>query len=128
MRKLNPGYTKLVIKAGSYPKQTADVPTIGYATHVIARCDLDESVVYKVLKGMVDNKADLAAIAKAMGDDDAEDDGRGHRRADAQGRAEVLQGSRRALIACERRGACPAAARRQPTVRSRGSSHAAPAS
>ncbi len=66
MRKLNPGYTKLVIPAGSYPKQTQDVPTIGYATHVIARCDLDEAVVYKVLKGMVDNKADLAAIAKAM--------------------------------------------------------------
>ncbi len=66
MRKLNPGYTKLVIPAGSYPKQTNDVQTIGYATHVIARCDLDETVVYKVLKGMVDNKADLAAIAKAM--------------------------------------------------------------
>ncbi len=67
MRKLNPGYTKLVIPAGSYPKQTADVQTIGYATHVIARCDLDENVVYKVLKGMVDNKADLAAITKDMG-------------------------------------------------------------
>jgi len=67
MRKLNPGYTKLVIPAGSYPKQTQDVETIGYATHVIARCDLDEAVVYKVLKGMVDNKADLVAIAKAMG-------------------------------------------------------------
>jgi len=68
MRKLNPGYTKLVIPAGSYPKQTADVQTIGYATHVIARCDLDADVVYKVLKGMVANKADLAAIAKAMAD------------------------------------------------------------
>jgi len=67
MRKLNPGYTKLVIPAGSYPKQTQDVQTIGYATHVIARCDLDEGVVYKILKGMVDNKADLVAIAKAMG-------------------------------------------------------------
>lgn len=67
MRKLNPGYTKLVIPAGSYPKQTADVQTIGYATHVIARCDLDGDVVYKLLKGMVENKADLAAIAKAMG-------------------------------------------------------------
>ena len=67
MRKLNPGYTKLVIPAGSYPKQTQDVQTIGYATHVIARCDLDEKVVYTVLKGMVDNKADLVAIAKAMG-------------------------------------------------------------
>jgi TRAP transporter TAXI family solute receptor len=66
MRKLNPGYTKLIIPAGSYPKQTADVQTIGYATHVLARCDLDEAVVYKVLKGMVDNKADLAVIAKDM--------------------------------------------------------------
>ena len=66
MRKLNPGYTKLVIPKGSYPKQTADVQTIGYATHVIARCDLDENVVYKVLKGMADNKADLTAVAQAM--------------------------------------------------------------
>jgi len=68
IRKLNPGYTKLVIPAGSYPKQTQDVQTIGYATHVIARCDLDENVVYQILKGMVANKADLAAIASAMKD------------------------------------------------------------
>jgi TRAP transporter TAXI family solute receptor len=66
MRQLNPGYTKLTIPAGSYPKQTTDVQTIGYATHIVARCDLAEDVVYKILKGMVDNKADLAAIAKAM--------------------------------------------------------------
>lgn len=66
MRKLNPGYTKLVIPAGSYPKQSKDVQTIGYATHVIARCDLDPDVVYKVLKGMVDHKKDLAAVANAM--------------------------------------------------------------
>jgi len=66
MRKLNPGYTKLVIPANSYPKQTTPVPTIGYATHLIARCDLDAEVVYKVLKGMVENKADLVAIANAM--------------------------------------------------------------
>jgi TRAP transporter TAXI family solute receptor len=66
MKELNPGYTKLVIPANSYPKQTKDVQTIGYATHIIARCDLDESVVYKILKGMIDNKADLAVIAKDM--------------------------------------------------------------
>ena len=66
MRKLNPGYTKLVIPANSYPKQTGDVATIGYATHIIARCDLDEATVYKMLKGIVDHKADLTAIASAM--------------------------------------------------------------
>jgi TRAP transporter TAXI family solute receptor len=68
IRKLNPGYTKLVIPAGSYPKQTQDVQTIGYATHIVARCDLDEKVVYDILKGMVANKADLVAIASAMKD------------------------------------------------------------
>jgi uncharacterized protein len=44
------------------------VQAVGYATHLVARCDLDEDVVYKVLKGMVDNKADLASIAKVMAD------------------------------------------------------------
>ncbi|MCM5570752.1 TAXI family TRAP transporter solute-binding subunit [Burkholderiaceae bacterium FT117] len=67
MRKLNPGYTKLTIPAGSYPKQDKDVQAVGYATHLIARCDLDENVVYNVLKGMVANNADLTAIAKVMG-------------------------------------------------------------
>lgn len=66
MRELNPGYAKLTIPAGSYPGQDADVDVIGYATHVIARCDLDPDVVYKVLSGMVNDKADLVAIAKAM--------------------------------------------------------------
>ena len=66
MRKLNPGYTKLTIPAGSYPKQAQDVQTVGYATHLIARCDLDEKVVYSVLKGIHEQKADLIAIAKAV--------------------------------------------------------------
>jgi TRAP transporter TAXI family solute receptor len=66
MRKLNPGYTKLVIPAGSYPKQAQDVQTVGYATHLIARCDLDENVVYTMLKGIHEQRADLIAITKAM--------------------------------------------------------------
>ncbi|HVL55719.1 MAG TPA: TAXI family TRAP transporter solute-binding subunit [Burkholderiaceae bacterium] len=68
MRKLNPGYTKLTIPANTYPKQTKEVQAIGYATHLIARCDLDENVVYQVVKGLVENKNDLASIAKVMGD------------------------------------------------------------
>lgn len=68
MRKLNPGYTKLTIPAGSYPKQTRDVQAVGYATHLVARCDLDENVVYQVVKGLMDNKSDLASIAKVMAD------------------------------------------------------------
>ncbi|PLC53353.1 C4-dicarboxylate ABC transporter substrate-binding protein [Pollutimonas nitritireducens] len=66
MRKLNPGYTKLVIPANSYPGQDKDVQAVGYATHVIARCDLEQDTVYKILQGIVADKADLEAIAKAM--------------------------------------------------------------
>ncbi|KAA0888656.1 TAXI family TRAP transporter solute-binding subunit [Pusillimonas sp. ANT_WB101] len=66
MHDLNPGYTKLIIPAGTYPKQDKDVQAVAYATHLIARCDLPEDTVYKVLKGMVDNQADLNAIAQVM--------------------------------------------------------------
>jgi uncharacterized protein len=68
LRKLNPGYTKLKIPANSYPKQAQDVQAVGYATHLVARCDLDDNVVYQIVKGLVDNKTDLASIAKVMAD------------------------------------------------------------
>ncbi len=71
MQKINPGYKRIVIKAGTYPKQTADVPTVGYATHVIARCDLDAKTVENVLVAMTGGVGDLAAIAKAMKGADA---------------------------------------------------------
>jgi len=71
MQMINPGYKRIVIKAGTYPKQTADVPTVGYATHVIARCDLDAKTVENVLVAMTGGVGDLAAIAKAMKGADA---------------------------------------------------------
>ncbi|MFA5522120.1 MAG: TAXI family TRAP transporter solute-binding subunit [Castellaniella sp.] len=66
IHELNPGYTKLDIPAGSYPGQDEAVQAIAYATHLIARCDLDENVVYSTVKGIAENKDDLVAIAKAM--------------------------------------------------------------
>ncbi|MGY6570433.1 MAG: TAXI family TRAP transporter solute-binding subunit [Salinarimonas sp.] len=68
MRELNPGYSALVIPAGTYPGQDEDVQTVGYATHIIARCDLDEDVVYNLLEGIVENIDDLAAIVRVMSD------------------------------------------------------------
>ena len=66
MQELNPGYQRIIVPAGSYPGQETDVPTIGYSTHVIARCDLDADIVYAVLEGMTQNVDQLAAIARAM--------------------------------------------------------------
>ncbi|MEX2631919.1 MAG: TAXI family TRAP transporter solute-binding subunit [Tistlia sp.] len=66
MRERNPGFGALTIPAGSYPGQDEDVQAVGYATHVIARCDLDEEVVYGILKAMWTNVGELQSIAGAM--------------------------------------------------------------
>lgn len=63
---INPGYTSNTIPAGTYPGQDQDVNAVGYATHVVARCDLDPEIVKGILTQMWENKEDLAAIASAM--------------------------------------------------------------
>lgn len=66
MREMNPGYASITIPAGSYPGQDEDVLAVGYATHVVARCDLDPDLVHGLLNEMWENREDLAAIAGAM--------------------------------------------------------------
>ena len=44
------------------------MPTIGYATHLIARCDLADETVAGILEPMVANQQDLASGAQAIGD------------------------------------------------------------
>ena len=67
MKELNPGYQRIMIPAGSYPGQDAEVATIGYSTHIIARCDLDADFVYNALATLADSVPELGAIAKAAG-------------------------------------------------------------
>jgi hypothetical protein len=67
MRKINPGYTLVTVKSGTYPKQDKDVKVIGYATHVVASCKLAPDSVYAMAKAMAANVKDMAAINKAMG-------------------------------------------------------------
>ncbi|MGH8799945.1 MAG: TAXI family TRAP transporter solute-binding subunit [Casimicrobiaceae bacterium] len=66
LKKENPGYNRLTIKAGTYPKQDKDVPAIGYTTHVVAACDLPEDVVYKMTKAMATHVDDMAAVVKPI--------------------------------------------------------------
>ena len=63
---INPGYAGVTIPAGTYPGQDEDVTAVGYATHVVARCDLDPEVVEGLLGQMWENRQDMAAIAAAM--------------------------------------------------------------
>ena len=66
LKKMNPGYNKLIIKAGTYPKQDTDVPVIGYSTHIVAACDLPEQTVYQMTKTMAANVDSMAAVVKAI--------------------------------------------------------------
>jgi TRAP transporter TAXI family solute receptor len=66
LQKENPGYQKLTIKAGTYPKQDKDVPVIGYSTHIVASCDLPEDTVYKMTKAMAQNVDAMAAVVKPI--------------------------------------------------------------
>ncbi|MGH8690916.1 MAG: TAXI family TRAP transporter solute-binding subunit [Burkholderiales bacterium] len=66
MKKMNPGYNKLIIKAGTYPKQDRDVPVIGYSTHLVVACDLPENTVYQMAKTMAANVDSMAAVVKSI--------------------------------------------------------------
>jgi TRAP transporter TAXI family solute receptor len=66
LKGMNPGYNKLVIKAGTYPKQDKDVPVIGYSTHLVVACDLPENTVYQMVKTMAGNVDGMAAVVKSI--------------------------------------------------------------
>jgi hypothetical protein len=65
-KKMNPGYNKLMVKAGTYPKQDKDVPVIGYSTHVVVACDLPENTVYQMTKTMAANVDSMSAVVKSI--------------------------------------------------------------
>ena len=65
-KKMNPGYNKLLVKAGTYPKQDKDVPVIGYSTHVVVACDLPENTVYQMAKTMAANVDSMSAVVKSI--------------------------------------------------------------
>jgi uncharacterized protein len=66
MKKINPGYSKLTIKVGTYPKMDRNIDVIGYATHIVASCDLPEDMVYRMTKAMAANVSDMAASNKSI--------------------------------------------------------------
>ena len=66
LKRMNPGYNRLIIKTDTYPKQDKDVPVIGYSTHVVVACDLPEATVYQMAKIMAGNVDGMAAVVKSI--------------------------------------------------------------
>lgn len=66
LQKMNAGYLKRVIPAGTYPGQNYEVPNIGYFTHLVISAKLPELLVYKITKVISENVEGLAAVVKDM--------------------------------------------------------------
>jgi TRAP transporter TAXI family solute receptor len=66
LQKINKGYDKRIIKAGSYPKQDKDIQTIGTWTHLVASCKLPEKTVYDITKALATNVDNLGNVVKAV--------------------------------------------------------------
>jgi hypothetical protein len=66
LQKINKGYDKRIVKAGSYPKQDKDVQTIGTWTHLIASCKLPTDTVYKITKALAQNVETLGNVVNAV--------------------------------------------------------------
>lgn len=66
LQKINKGYDKRIIKAGSYPKQDKDIQTIGTWTHLVASCKLPEQLVYNITKALASNVENLGNVVSAV--------------------------------------------------------------
>lgn len=66
LKKINNGYSKYVVKGGSYDGQKSDVLCVGSNNVVICRKDLKEDLVYKMIKALVDNKAKIKDVHKVL--------------------------------------------------------------
>ncbi len=66
LQKINRGYDKRIIKAGSYPKQDKDIQTIGTWTHLVASCKLPEQTVYNITKALATNIENLGNVVSAV--------------------------------------------------------------
>jgi TRAP transporter TAXI family solute receptor len=68
LQRLNPGFVRHAIKAGTYAEQgiEGDVPTFQSPTILIAASKTPADVVYKITRAIVEGRADYAHVTKAM--------------------------------------------------------------
>ncbi|OGP70199.1 MAG: hypothetical protein A2W09_05400 [Deltaproteobacteria bacterium RBG_16_50_11] len=66
LQKINTGYLKRVIPAGTYPGVNYDVPGVGYFTHLVISAKLPNELVYKITQALSENVGRLADVVKDM--------------------------------------------------------------
>ncbi len=72
MKKQNPGWQRLTIKANSYPGQEEDVVIAGFPAHLILNCSsVSEETAYNITKALIKRGHDLSTIVKSLATLDA---------------------------------------------------------
>lgn len=66
LQKMNAGYLRRVIPAGTYPGVNYDVIGVGYFTHLVISAKLPEALVYKITKVLSENVERLGDVVKDM--------------------------------------------------------------
>jgi len=66
LQKMNAGYLRRVIPAGTYPGVTYDVIGVGYFTHLVISAKLPETLVYQITKVISENVDRLGDVVKDM--------------------------------------------------------------
>jgi len=66
LQKINKGYDKRIIKAGTYPGQEKDIQTIGTWTHLMMRCSTPEDLAYNITKALAANTENLGNVVAAV--------------------------------------------------------------
>jgi len=66
LQKVNKGYDKRIIKAGTYAGMDKDVQTIGTWTHLMMRCSTPEDLVYRITKSLAQNTEQLGHVVAAV--------------------------------------------------------------
>lgn len=66
LQEFNPQYVRRIISAGVYPGLDEDLMTFGTWTHMVARADVPDDVVYAVVEALAKNIGDMAAVVNAM--------------------------------------------------------------
>jgi len=68
LRKINPGFARYVVKAGTYAEQgiPGEVATFQSPTVLIASSKTPAETIYKITKAIVEGRAEFASIVKAM--------------------------------------------------------------
>ena len=62
----NPGYFRNVLPAGAYRGVEEDVPTLGSTTILFCRDDLDQELIRKIVKALLERKAELVSTLGAF--------------------------------------------------------------